>query len=92
MFTNESYNILFKWYAHDGLVLTLSWNKNNGLIVSGGEDCRYKLWDNNGNQLFSSGVVEYPVTAVSWCPNGMSFVVGFYDTIKLCDKAGVSIF
>lgn len=72
-------------------MLAVSWNRHNGVIVSGGEDCRYKLWDSSGNLLFSSGAVEYPITAVNWCPNGMYFVAGFCNTIKLCDVAGVAI-
>ncbi|XP_034936884.1 intraflagellar transport protein 80 homolog isoform X2 [Chelonus insularis] len=79
-----------KWHAHEGLVLSVSWNRDNNLIISGGEDCRYKVWDDNGNQLFSSAATEYPVTCVNWCPNGKYFAVGSYNTIKLCDKTGWS--
>ncbi|XP_063974091.1 intraflagellar transport protein 80 homolog [Diachasmimorpha longicaudata] len=79
-----------KWFAHEGLVLVVSWNRSNGLIVSGGEDCRYKLWDSSGNQLYSSGVGEYPITSVNWAVNGNYFAVGSYNTIKLCDKTGWS--
>ena len=34
------------WQAHDSTVLKLDWSPVNDLIVSGGEDCRYKvsLW------------------------------------------------
>ncbi|XP_057339351.1 intraflagellar transport protein 80 homolog [Microplitis mediator] len=81
---------LRKWYAHEGLILTVSWNRNNNLIISGGEDCRYKLWDSNGNILFTSAMGEYPITCVEWCPNGNYFAVGSYNTIKLCDKTGWS--
>ena len=31
------------WAAHDGLVLCLDWSPANGLIVSGGEDSKYKV-------------------------------------------------
>ena len=33
-----------QWKAHDGIILTVDWNKCNGLIVSGGEDRKYKVW------------------------------------------------
>ena len=32
-----------QWKAHDGVVLCVGWNKCNGLIVSGGEDRKYKV-------------------------------------------------
>ncbi|XP_029671491.1 intraflagellar transport protein 80 homolog [Formica exsecta] len=76
-----------KWHAHDSLVLIACW-KNN-LILSGSEDCRYKVWDANNNQLlYSSGIGDYPVTAISWCSSGNYFAVGSFNTIKLCDKNG----
>lgn len=41
-----SYSVLsfyIQWKAHEGLILKVSWNVNNNLIISGGEDCRYKV-------------------------------------------------
>ena len=32
-----------QWNAHDGIVLCTDWNPVNGLILSGGEDCKYKV-------------------------------------------------
>ena len=32
-----------QWKAHDGVVLCVGWNECNGLIVSGGEDRKYKV-------------------------------------------------
>lgn len=76
-----------KWHAHDSLVLTACWKNNH--ILSGSEDCRYKVWDANNNQLlYSSGIGDYPITAISWCPSGNYFAVGSFNTIKLCDKNG----
>ena len=31
------------WKAHDGVVLCCDWNRINDLIVSGGEDCLFKV-------------------------------------------------
>ncbi|XP_072760097.1 intraflagellar transport protein 80 homolog [Anoplolepis gracilipes] len=77
-----------KWHAHDSLVLIACWSKNN-LILSGSEDCRYKVWDASNNQLlYSSGIGDYPVTAISWCSSGNYFAVGSFNTIKFCDKNG----
>lgn len=32
-----------QWKAHDGLILAVAWNTNNSMIISGSEDCRYKV-------------------------------------------------
>ncbi|XP_071638496.1 intraflagellar transport protein 80 homolog isoform X5 [Temnothorax longispinosus] len=81
----------YKWHAHDNLTLVACWNPTNGLIVSGGEDCKYKVWDAAGHQLYSSNVGDHPVTAISWChSSGSYFAVGSFNTIKLCDKNGWS--
>ena len=32
-----------QWKAHEGLVLQVDWNAINNLIVSGGEDKKYKV-------------------------------------------------
>eukprot|EP00823_Brevimastigomonas_motovehiculus_P003574 TRINITY_DN219_c0_g1_i1.p1 TRINITY_DN219_c0_g1~~TRINITY_DN219_c0_g1_i1.p1 ORF type:complete len:839 (+),score=261.42 TRINITY_DN219_c0_g1_i1:24-2519(+) len=77
-----------KWKAHDSTVLKIDWNPIHSLIVSGGEDCKYKVWDSFGRLLFSSKALEYPVTAVKWSPNGDYFAVGSSDLIALCDKTG----
>ncbi len=77
-----------KWKAHDSTVLKVDWNPINNLIVSGGEDKKYKVWDSFGRPLYSSKVCEFPITAVKWAPNGNYFAVGSYDMIALCDKTG----
>ncbi|XP_020293315.1 intraflagellar transport protein 80 homolog isoform X2 [Pseudomyrmex gracilis] len=80
----------YRWHAHDNLILVACWSQTNGLIVSGGEDCRYKIWDAKGNQLYNSSVGDYPITAISWCYSGACFAVGSFNTLKLCDKHGWS--
>ena len=44
--TQICYGVLFlllQWKAHDGVVLKVDWNPINNLIISGGEDCKYKV-------------------------------------------------
>ncbi|KAJ1520245.1 hypothetical protein ONE63_004452 [Megalurothrips usitatus] len=79
-----------RWKAHEALILKVAWNPSNNLIVSGGEDCRYKVWDPFGQQLYCSGLHEYPITALSWAPNGGLFAVGSFNTLRLCDESGWS--
>ncbi|XP_063236778.1 intraflagellar transport protein 80 homolog isoform X2 [Bacillus rossius redtenbacheri] len=79
-----------RWKAHDGLILKVAWNPSNNLIISGGEDCRYKVWDTYGRQLYASPAHDHPVTALSWAPDGDLFAVGSFNTLRLCDRAGWS--
>jgi len=79
-----------QWKAHDGIVLKVDWNSLNNTIISGGEDCRYKVWDVYGRTLFVSQLHDYPITAISWAPDGELFAVGSFNTFRLCDKKGWS--
>ncbi|XP_076654233.1 intraflagellar transport protein Oseg5 isoform X1 [Halictus rubicundus] len=79
-----------KLLAHDGLILIVCWSQTNGLVISGGEDCRYKVWDPSGTLMFSSNAGDYPITSLSWSYSGNHFAVGSFNTIKLCDKTGWS--
>ncbi|GMH38669.1 hypothetical protein BSKO_06553 [Bryopsis sp. KO-2023] len=77
-----------EWKAHKGVVLSVDWSPMNMLIVSGGEDCRYKVWDSFGRLLYQSSVLDHVVTSVAWCPTGDLFAVGAYNTLWLCDAMG----
>ncbi|KAI9103258.1 WD40-repeat-containing domain protein [Phlyctochytrium arcticum] len=79
-----------QWRAHDGVILKVDWNLVNGLILSAGEDKKYKVWDGFGRQLFSSSPNEYPITSIAWNPSGEMFAVGSYDSLRVCDKLGWS--
>ncbi|XP_048460218.1 intraflagellar transport protein 80 homolog isoform X2 [Rhincodon typus] len=81
---------LFQWKAHDGVILKVDWNIVNDLILSGGEDCKYKVWDSYGRLLYSSQAHDYPITSVAWAPDGQLFAVGSFNTLRLCDKTGWS--
>ncbi|CAF0748911.1 unnamed protein product [Adineta ricciae] len=74
------------WKAHEQVVLKCDWNAINNLIISGSEDCRYKIWDALGRLLYTSQAYEYPITSLAWAPDGQNFAVGSYNTIRLCDS------
>ncbi|XP_068262674.1 intraflagellar transport protein 80 homolog isoform X3 [Nyctibius grandis] len=80
---------ILQWKAHDGLILKTDWNSVNDLILSAGEDCKYKVWDSYGRLLYSSQPHEYPITSVAWAVDGELFAVGSFHTLRLCDKTGV---
>merc|ERR1712070_6114 len=77
-----------QWNAHDGVVLTADWNPVTNLIVSGGEDCRYKVWDAFGRLLFQSSAADQTITSVAWRPDGELFAVGSFEQLSVCDKRG----
>ncbi|OAF66182.1 Intraflagellar transport protein 80 [Intoshia linei] len=79
---------IISWRAHDGLVTKVGWNSVNNLIISGGEDCKYKLWDNFGRLIYSSNKFSYPIIALCWAKNGEYFCVASSNIIKLCNKRG----
>jgi intraflagellar transport protein 80 len=78
------------WKAHDGVVLCADWAPVSNRIVSGGEDCRYRVWDAYGRQLFVSAPFDTVVTAVAWAPSGAYFAVGAHGVLRLCDQLGWS--
>jgi len=77
-----------QWNAHEGVILCIDWNVSNDLLVSGAEDCTYRIWDSFGRQLYSSRPMENVITSVKWSPNGECFAVGSYNILRLCDKTG----
>ncbi|PIK37913.1 putative intraflagellar transport protein [Apostichopus japonicus] len=79
-----------QWKAHDGVILKVDWNPINNLIISGGEDCKYRIWDSYGRQVYSSHPHDYPITSVAWAPDGQVFAVGSFNTLRLCDQSGWS--
>ena len=77
-----------KWKAHCGIVLCLDWNAINHLLVTGGEDCYYRIWDEFGRLIYCSKVFNYPITSLSWAPNGKYLAIGSYNKVLLCDYQG----
>lgn len=83
-------NKQLQWKAHDGVVLACDWNPGNNLIISSGEDCKYRVWDQYGRQLYSSMPYDHVITSIKWSPNGDFFAVGSFEMLRLCDKSGWS--
>ena len=67
-------------------MLCVDWCPITDLIISGGEDCTYKVWDPYGRVLFQSSPLEFPVTSVRWAPSGRVFAVGSFESLVLCDR------
>ncbi|EDW46393.1 intraflagellar transport protein 80 homolog [Drosophila sechellia] len=81
---------LIRWRAHDGLVLSLSWSTQSNVIASGGEDFRFKIWDAQGANLFTSAAEEYAITSVAFNPEKDYLLVGTFNLLKLCHSNGWS--
>ena len=54
-------------------------------------DCDFfvQVWDTYGRIMYSSSAHDYPITSIAWTPNGELFAVGSFNTLRLCDQAGV---
>ncbi|XP_041674666.1 intraflagellar transport protein 80 homolog [Drosophila eugracilis] len=81
---------LIRWRAHDGLVLSLSWSSQSNIIASGGEDFRYKIWDAQGANLFTSAAEYYAITSVAFNPEKDYLLVGTFNMLRLCHSNGWS--
>ncbi|XP_055709672.1 intraflagellar transport protein 80 homolog [Phlebotomus papatasi] len=81
---------VIKWKAHDGLVLCIAWANHSNLLASGGEDCRYKVWDSQGSNLYTSSPDEHPITSIDIRPEGDLLAVGGFNMVKLCHYSGWS--
>ncbi|KAM7352319.1 intraflagellar transport protein Oseg5 isoform 2-T2 [Cochliomyia hominivorax] len=79
---------LIRWRAHDGFVLTLSWSAQSNIIASGGEDFRFKIWDYQGANLFTSSPEDYPITSVAFNSENDVLLVGTFNMLLLCANAG----
>ncbi|KAI8586701.1 WD40-repeat-containing domain protein [Geranomyces variabilis] len=79
-----------QWKGHDSVILKVDWNLVNGLILSAGEDRKYKVWDSFGRQMYSSAPHDHPITSIAWNPSGDMFAVGSFDMLRVCDKLGWS--
>jgi intraflagellar transport protein 80 len=49
-----------------------------------------QVWDSYGRLLFSSKPTDNVITSISWAPDGELFIVGSFNSLRLCDKTGVS--
>ncbi|CEF69620.1 Intraflagellar transport protein 80 homolog [Strongyloides ratti] len=79
-----------KWKGHEGIITCCDWSITSNLIITGGEDCKYRVWDGLGRIIYTSLSHDYPITSLSWNPDGNLFVVGSYNLLRLCDKLGWS--
>lgn len=79
-----------KWRAHEGIIHSVSWSVND-LIASAGEDCRYKIWDQQGTNIYVSSADDFPITTIEYSPDGDMLAVGGFNMLKLCHSTGVSI-
>jgi intraflagellar transport protein 80 len=75
-----------------GKIADIKYNFINSSFFYKTKFCFYKkVWDTVGRQLFVSQAFEYPITSLAWAPDGSNFAVGSYNTIRLCDSAGVCL-
>lgn len=78
-----------RWVAHEGLVLCGAWCHISGLIASGGEDCRYKIWDSKSAILYQSPMEAHAIVSCDF--SGEFLLVGSFNCMRLCNATGVSL-
>lgn len=66
----------------------MAWSSDSQFLVSGGEDCRYKVWDNNGTIIYAGSTEEYAITSVAFCPDSQLLAIGSFNSLKLCNFSG----
>ncbi|NWR97117.1 IFT80 protein, partial [Motacilla alba] len=78
---------VLQWKAHDGLVLKTDWNSVNDLILSAGEDCRYKV-----RKFYFLGLLLswFLVVFIALFWEELLRRCGCVQTLRLCDKTGWS--
>lgn len=76
------------WKAHNGTVTCADWSAVTGLIVTGGEDCKCRVWDGEGRNIATANPTSQVVTTVAWRHDGEQFGIGTFEEVRVCDKAG----
>ncbi|CCW71527.1 unnamed protein product [Phytomonas sp. Hart1] len=87
---NPSIRKQIKWCAHSGVVLASDWSLMSGLIVTGGEDGVFKVWDPCGHAIYTSSIGKHPITSVKFSADGELFGVGSFKSLRVCDMSGWS--
>lgn len=78
-----------KWIGHrGGLVLQVDWNPTKQIIISVGEDKKYKIWSDGGTLLFESEIESFPFHCIRWSPSGTIFSAICDNEIILGDYRG----
>lgn len=80
-----------QWRGHDSVVLAVAWSPVTGLIASGSEDCRFKIWDPLGQLLFDGGSPRlHPVSLIAWSPDGSHCAFATFSSICVTSAFGVN--
>ena len=76
--------------SSSGVILAIDWNCINQLIVCGGENRCYKIFNSVGVPLYTSSLVYHQITSLAWAPSGKFFIVGSFNFIGLYGINGIS--
>lgn len=71
-------------------MLVVAWCPVTGLIGSGGEDCRFKIWDPLGQLLFDSSPQLHPVAGIASSPDGSRWAFSTFSGVCVTSYHGVS--
>ena len=84
----EQWDTCLQSQGDNGVVLAVDWNRINNLIICGGEDRKYKIYNVQGLCLYASCPQTQVITSLSWSPNGELFAFGSFNMLGLCSQKG----
>jgi len=58
------------WQAHAGSILQADYNETFCLVISSGEDRKFKIWNDHGLLLYTSQQFAFPFYSLQWSPLG----------------------
>ncbi len=74
--------------SDQGVILLIKWSKQENLIFSTGEDCRFIIWDNLGRIQYTSQIFENPFTYGEWTQGSSHILLSSCSEIILVKKNG----
>lgn len=72
------------------MVTCVDWHTHRDLIVSGGEDKKYKVWDSFGRLIYASPATGNVITSVKWSPQSTIFAIGSLNSVRVSNAYGYS--
>ena len=74
--------------SDSGSILQVNWSKQENILFTTSEDCRYRIWDSLGRNSFTSPSFEQPFTMGCWTQNNSDFLLGNINELFLVNKTG----
>lgn len=85
----ESIKLLNSWIAHDNSIMSITFSPDGEMIATASKDRTVKLWNRQGDLLYTLIGHDFWVNSVAFSPNGETIATASEDgTIKLWNPQG----